>query len=171
MTYICTRKTKRKLKEGTKRPLFFYKMDYKKIENIVREVLVDEESFLVELTVGANNKIVIRADSFEGMKMSRLKMINRKIEGLLDREIEDFDLTISSPGVDKPLLVFDQYLLNKGRLVAIKVVDTPDPIKGRLTEVSKDQIVITTKGSKKEVSKEIQISFSDIEETKIEIEF
>ena len=42
---------------------------------------------------------------------------------------------------------------------------------GRIIEVDEEKITLTTKPKKKEKSKEIEISFDDIVEAKIEIEF
>ena len=108
-------------------------------------------------------------DSLEGMTIQRLKMINRYIEKGLDRDEEDFDLTISSPGLDQPLKVFEQYQLSVGRLLAITTLD--ERYEGRLQTVNAEELTIKTKGTKKEAPKEITLPFSDIQETKIIIEF
>ncbi|MCT4623239.1 MAG: hypothetical protein N4A46_06410 [Schleiferiaceae bacterium] len=155
--------------EGTKCPLF-YCMDYQKLENIVEQVLEEENAFLVQLKLKEGNNITLNADSFEGMTFQRLKMINRKIEALLDRDVEDFNLTVSSPGLDRPFLVKKQYELNINRTVKVNL-KSQDIVVGKLVEVNDEQIVIQTKQSKKEQSKTLEIAFADILETKVEIEF
>ena len=145
-------------------------MDYKTIENIVTEVLEDENAFLVNLELNEGNNIVLNADSFEGMTFNRLKMVNRKIEALLDREVEDFSIVVSSPGLDKPLKVHKQYLLNVNR--SLRVVLKNDAIViGKLTEVDDEKITLVTKPSKKVKSETHSVAFQDILEAKVEIEF
>lgn len=145
-------------------------MNYEKVAKIVNEVLEDEKSFLVHLELKEGNNIILNADSFEGMTFQRLKMINRKIEALLDREIEDFSIVVSSPGLDKPLKVHKQYLLNVNR--SLRVVLKNDAIViGKLTDVNDETLTLVTKGSKKEKSETHEIAFQDILEAKVEIEF
>lgn len=145
-------------------------MDKTKVKNIVSEVLADYNAFLVDLTIGANNKISVWADSKEGMNINRLKMINRNIEKGLDRDTEDFDLTISSPGLDQPFKVFEQYELNIGRLLKVENHEG-EKVEGRLKEVNKELIILETKAKKKEPSKTIEVPFDTIKETKVIIEF
>jgi ribosome maturation factor RimP len=145
-------------------------MDYKSVENIVNEVLDEENAFLVHLELNEGNNILLNADSFEGMTFERLKMVNRKIEALLDREVEDFSIVVSSPGLDKPLKVHKQYLLNVDRSLRVTLEDR-ETIIGKLTEVNDDTITLVTKPSKKVKSETHIVAFQDILEAKVEIEF
>ncbi len=77
-------------------------MERSRIEAVISSVLAEKEAFLVDLEI------------------NELKMINRAIEGALDREQEDFALTVSSPGLDRPLKLHRQYANNVGRWVKVK---------------------------------------------------
>ena len=44
--------------------------------------------------------------------------VSRNIEHNLDREKEDFELSVSSPGLDQPFVVPQQYLKNIGRKIS-----------------------------------------------------
>ena len=145
-------------------------MDYKSVENIVNEVLEDQKSFMVFLELKEGNSILLHADSFEGMTFERLKMINRKIESMLDREVEDFSIVVSSPGLDQPLKVHKQYLLNVNRSLRVTLQDR-ETIIGKLTDVNDDKITLVTKPSKKVKSETHSVAFQDILEAKVEIEF
>jgi ribosome maturation factor RimP len=145
-------------------------MDYKSVENIVNEVLGEENAFLVHLELNEGNSILLNADSFDGMDFQRLKMVNRKIEALLDREVEDFSIVVSSPGLDKPLKVHKQYLLNVDRSLRVTLHDREILI-GKLTVVDDDKITLVTKQSKKVKSETHIVAFQDILEAKVEIEF
>ena len=48
--------------------------------------------------------------------------MRRHLERNLDRNIEDYELQVSSPGLDTPFSVIEQYYKNEGQKVA--VVDT-----------------------------------------------
>ncbi len=145
-------------------------MNYHKLEKIVNDVLEEESAFLVSIVLTSNNNITVKVDSFEGLNFERLKMINRKVETLLDREVEDFSLMVSSPGLDQPLKVHKQYLLNLNRTVKVLNKDNQTVV-GVLTAVDDDKITLQTKASKKVPSETIVIAFADVLETKVEIQF
>ena len=133
-------------------------------------MLEEENAFLVSIVLTSANNITVKADSFEGLTFKRLKMINRKVEALLDREVEDFSLMVSSPGLDQPLKVHNQYLLNIDRTLKVLTKESKTVI-GKLTTVNDDEITLQTIASKKVESETIVIAFADVLETKVEIQF
>jgi len=64
------------------------------------------------------------------------------VESSFDREVEDFSLEVSSPGVGKPLLVNRQFKKNVGRTVKVKTLDL-QKFEGELTSVDENGIEIT----------------------------
>lgn len=64
------------------------------------------------------------------------------MESSFDREVEDFSLEVSSPGVGKPLLVNRQFKKNVGRTVKVKTLDL-QKFEGELTSVDENGIEIT----------------------------
>jgi len=84
-------------------------MDYAKIESAVDNAANDNGAFLVELELKPNNIIVAYVDSDKGLSIDQIKMINRQIESDLDRDVEDFNLTVSSPDLNRPLKIWRQY--------------------------------------------------------------
>ncbi len=145
-------------------------MNYHKIEKIVNAVLEEEKSFLVSIVLTSANNITVKVDSFEGLNFKRLKMINRKVEALLDREVEDFSLMVSSPGLDQPFKVHNQYLLNVDRTVKV-VTKENETVIGKLTAVNDEGITLQTIASKKVKSETVIVAFADVLETKVEIQF
>lgn len=145
-------------------------MNYQKIEKIVNAVLEEENAFLVSIVLTSANNITVKADSFEGLNFKRLKMINRKVEALLDREVEDFSLMVSSPGLDQAFKVHNQYLLNVDRTIKV-VTHENETVIGKLTAVTDDDITLQTIASKKVKSETVVIAFADVLETKVEIQF
>lgn len=96
-------------------------IDKETIKAIVEECVKGSERFLVAVKVSAANKIIVLADSKAGITIDECALIHRFIENRLDREIEDFDLQVSSPGLDLPFLVLEQYYKNEGK--KIEVID------------------------------------------------
>lgn len=99
-------------------------IDKAKIVEIVNELLSDDNTmFLVDVTVSDDNDIEIEVDSYERMFLDQCSELSRNIEARLDRNKEDFSLTVMSAGVGYPFKVFNQYLKAIGKDVE---VDTPD---------------------------------------------
>jgi ribosome maturation factor RimP len=102
--------------------------------------------------------------------MEQIKMINRKMESLLDRDEEDFNLTVSSPDLNRPLKIWRQYKKNEGRFLKVKYDDRED--EGQLIEVAEEHIVLSVPQKKKsEPNKELKIEFTALTEAKVAIKF
>lgn len=145
-------------------------MEREKIDHAVSEALVENEAFLVDLELSEGNTIALFVDADGGIKINQLKMISRQIEAALDRETEDFALTVSSPGLDRPLRVHRQYVNNIGRWLKIKTAN--GTIKGQLKEVTEDNITVVQPAKKKKETDLIEtVSFDEIVETKIQVRF
>jgi ribosome maturation factor RimP len=148
-----------------------------KIEQLVTEKL-EEGMFLVEVQVSTSNFIRVSLDHFDGITIDHCVAISRHIEHSLDREEEDFELQVSSPGLSEPIRVKEQYLKNVGRQLE---VDTEDGRKlaGILKVATPDDILLETstrekvEGHKKKqlVVKEYKIEYSDIKSAKVVVLF
>ena len=83
------------------------------------ENCIDSNSFIVDITVSKENRIRIFIDSFKDIKIEDCVIISQCIENKLDRDIEDFELEVSSAGLDHPFRVKKQYVKNIGKKVEI----------------------------------------------------
>ncbi len=156
---------------GPKVPSFISHMDHKLLHAAIDEALENNEAFLVDLEIKEGNKILLFVDADNGITVQQLKMINRQVEAAFDRDIEDFDLTVSSPGLDRPFKVKRQYTNNVGRWVKVKLNDGEIVI-GQLIDVNENEMTLSVPPvKKKEESTERLIAFANVEETKIEIRF
>lgn len=150
-------------------------IDKTRIENLVKEKIQGTEMFLVNINVSNANKISVLVDDFNGMSIDECIKISRHIESNLDREEEDYELEVSSPGLDKAFKVKEQYMKNVGRELKLKTQEKE--LKGKLIQVNEDDIVLEVlkkeKGKKKKdlESEQIEILFSDIKEAKVVISF
>jgi ribosome maturation factor RimP len=96
----------------------------------------------------------------------------------LDREKEDFELQVSSPGLTESFRVKEQYLKNAGREVEIVTTDGTKRT-GLLKEVKPEFVLLETstrekvEGHKKKqlVVREHQIDYSDIKSAKVVVSF
>jgi ribosome maturation factor RimP len=130
------------------------------IQGLVEEFIKGTGLFLVAVKVSSANRITILADTNKGITIDECGAIHRHIENSRDRDLEDFELQVSSPGLDAPFLVFEQYLKNEGRKV--EVIDN-DGVKytGKLKNVTKGGFEIETEVKIKGRAKELKdVSFN-----------
>ena len=71
--------------------------------------------------MSGQNIISVFVDKAVGISIKECLQISRHIENELDREIEDFQLSVSSPGLTNPFLVKEQYQKNKGKNIIVKL--------------------------------------------------
>ncbi len=109
-------------RRGLKSPLFILNILKEKVEQLITEGVEGTDIFLVKLTVSSSNDINVLLDSDSGLTLSDCRSISRVIETSLDRDDEDFSLTVSSSGVGQPL-VLRQYMKNVGRKVRVTLID------------------------------------------------
>ena len=155
-------------------------IERKKIERLIKEGLAGTDRFLVELNMNEANHIQVYIDSDGLLGISHCVELSRMIESNLDREEEDFELNVSSAGLDLPLRKKRQYLKYIGKLLKIKLTDGSKLLL-RLEEVAEKQISgiplqknpNAKKGSPKQFKEleAVEIEFSSIVETKIEVVF
>lgn len=152
-------------------------IEKKKIEKLVNEKL-DENLFLVDVSVSAANAIHVEIDSYSGLTIEQCVEMSRHIEGNLDREEEDFELQVSSPGAGKPFKVREQYLKNKGRELEVTLNDG-NILRGKLEDAGDGSIsLLVTTNEKIEGSRKKQlattlnrIDYKDIKKAKVIISF
>ena len=145
-------------------------MDYAKIESAVEIAATDNDAFLVELELKPNNIIVAFVDSDNGLTIEQIKMINRQIESDLDRDVEDFNLTVSSPDLNRPLKTWRQYKKNVGRYLKVKFNERQE--EGMLMKVEAKYLLLSVPNKKKSApNTELEIQFADIAEAKVAIRF
>lgn len=148
------------------------------IQELIADRLVEKNCFVVYLDVKPGNNIQLELDSPNGLSISDCIDFSRQIEHNLDREAEDFELHVSSPGLDKPLRVFQQYQKNIGRDIKVVLLDDKK-VEGKLEEVNESEIKLTytvtekIEGKKKKLKKIVEeiIPFTNIKETTIIISF
>ncbi len=153
-------------------------MTKQQIESLIQDKFEEQNCFLVELEVKEGNIISLEIDSLAGVTVQECMAFSKAIEGELDREVEDFELQVSSPGLDKPFRVIAQYEKNIGREVKVVPLDGL-VVKGALKEVTEEDIMVEysikerIEGRKKKetIVKQERVKFNNIKETTVIISF
>ncbi len=147
------------------------------VTRLVRHQIQGTDLFIVDINVSHSNNIQILVDSDKGVSVQECMDLSRAVERDLDREEDDFQLEVSSPGLSEPLKVLPQYLKNIGREVEVL---TKEGIKhqGRLKQVSDKGLAIEEKvkikGEKKRPEIKVierEFDFDHILSTKLVISF
>ncbi len=90
-----------------------------KILGLIEGLLAEEKFFLVSLDIGPSNNIRLVVDSMEGIQISECVQLSKAIEQGLNRDSEDFDIEVSSPGLGTPFKIREQYDKNIGKVVEV----------------------------------------------------
>lgn len=162
------------LNGGDSSPLFlWHKMISKEhIVQLAEKKAHDLQAFLVDVKISSSNQITIELDSFSGITIKDCADVSRYIEGGLNRDETDFELSVSSPGLENPFKVFEQYQKSIDKKVRI-VMHGGAVLEGKLLQVDKEGIQIETEKTarntqtkKKEIIKtEHSIPFAEIKQT------
>lgn len=143
------------------------------IKTITNSLLENSDLFLVNITVSGDNDIEVLIDSPSGVGITTCMEISRQLEQKLDRDTEDFALTVASAGIGYPFLVEGQYRKNIGNAVEIRLKDA-GLLKGVLKAFEQDHILVeceekkSVEGKKKKetVKTEKTVLLSDIKQIK-----
>jgi ribosome maturation factor RimP len=139
------------------------------IKGLVEEFIQGTGLFLVAVKVSSANRITVLADKNDGITIDECASIHRHIENSLDRDKEDFELEVSSPGLDLPFGVIEQYYKNEGKQV--EVIDNDgSKYSGKLKNITPGGFELETyfkiKGKTKEL-KDISFNLDQIKTTRV----
>ena len=134
------------------------------ITELIAQHLEGSDIFLVEVAVKPGNAIRVHVDSLAGISIDECVKISRFVNESLDREVEDYALEVSSPGLSGSFKVKQQYEKNVGRDIEVLYTDGIK-VKGKLVSVKENGIVMLVNGDDEE------IGFEDIKTAKALISF
>ncbi len=152
---------------GHKSPLLLgYMLDKNEIEEIVNKSITGTDKFLVDISVSSTNVVEVFVDGDNGISIQECVKISRLIESSFDRDVEDYELRVSSPGLNKPFKMIRQYKKYVNR--EIEVVNNDDKkVKGVLKSVSENGFELERKKGKKEKERVLEeYLFDNIKEAK-----
>lgn len=138
---------------------------------------INKALFLISFSVSNGGDIEVIVDGDQGVSLEECVRISRHIEHNLDREIEDFALSVKSPDIMKPLVHPRQYRKNIGR--KLEVITQGEKIEGTLLSIEDDKLVLQWKArepkpigkGKHTVVKQAEIAIKNIEKATVKIVF
>jgi ribosome maturation factor RimP len=147
------------------------------ITELANEALANTDRFVVDITVSNSNVINVYIDADSSVTIDHCVELSRFIEGSLDREVEDFELSVSSAGIDYPLLKHRQlnkYVEKELEILSkegIKKVYKLISFNEEKIEVQEATIKMLGKLRKIAYGNTTELSFTDIKEIKPYINF
>lgn len=144
----------------------------------VNSLIDGKEIFLVDVKVSTSSVIEVYIDGMQGVNVEKCIQVSRELETILDREKEDFELTVGSAGIGVPFRVDGQFYKNIGSEVDVKPVKGT-PFKGVLmafdginvTLQVEEKVAVEGKKKKETITKEIVMPRSEIKQIKDIIKF
>ena len=132
-------------------------MDKKELTSLINSILKGSDKFLLDLKISKNNIIDVFIDSETALTIEDCVDLSRAIEDHYDRDEEDFELRVSSPGTDKAFKDIRQLTKYIDREIEV-VLPGEKPFKGVLKSVQNGLLTVETekgKGQKKVYSEKI----------------
>jgi ribosome maturation factor RimP len=143
------------------------------IRKLAESHIIGTGIFLVDVRLSSTGRITILIDRNEGVTIDDCASMSRFISNELGEAAGDFELNVSSPGLEMPFLVIEQYRKNEGRLVEA-ITNDGSQVKGTLMNVTRGgfDLRVETKEKKKEVTSVIRsFNYEDVKSVKVIISF
>ena len=151
----------------------------KKILNRFIDSNLKDGHFLIDLTISNSNQINVFIDSMQGLPISDCIIYSKLIESEFDRDIDDYELSVSSGGLDLTFTVDQQFEKNLKNEVEV-ITKTGLKHLGVLLSYTKDTFTIETEvkelqeGKKRKILVKKEIIFdreNDIKSVKPVVNF
>jgi len=153
-------------------------IEKKLIVDFTEQYLDGSPNYLTDVSVSADNTITVEIENDHGVDIDDCVTLSRYLESKLDRDTEDFELTVTSAGLSSPLKILRQYKKYEGKEVEV-LCRNGQKITGTLKSSDDNgfTVSITKKvkpeGAKRkiEVEEDIRFAFDEVKHTKYLIRF
>lgn len=153
-------------------------IDKNAVAQIAEEFLQNSTNYLIDVIVLPGNVIQVEIDNNDRVSIDECVELSRFIESKLDREVEDFELTVGSAGLTSPFKVPLQYKKYEGKEVEV-LTKKGEKLKGTLSSSDDNGFSITIlkkvklEGAKRksEVEETLRFDYNDVKYTKYLIQF
>ena len=153
-------------------------MDRDKIRSLAEEGFTRPDLFLVSIDISPRNEITVTVDGMKPVALEDCIAISRSVEHQLDRDEEDFSLTVTSAGMGTPFSVWRQYEKNAGREVEVVSKDGHKQL-GVLKVVEEgvielrweERVAVEGKKKKETVERHRTYTMDEVVSTKVIIQF
>lgn len=145
---------------------------------LTEEYLEETPNYLVDILLAPGNNITIEIDNDQGVDIEDCVTLSRHLESKLNREEEDFELTVTSAGLTSAFKTLRQYKKYEGKEVDV-LTKKGQKLTGTLKSSDENGYTITVikkekpEGAKRkiEVEEDIYFTFDEIKHTKYLIRF
>jgi ribosome maturation factor RimP len=125
------------------------------IVTLCEEALAGSDRFLVEVKVKPSNVIEVYVDSDTAINIDNCVEISRFIEGKLDRDVEDFELSVLSWGLSGALKMDRQLQKYVGKDVDVKTKEM-GRLQGKLVSFDAEKVEIAPAPKKTSKKKPVE---------------
>jgi ribosome maturation factor RimP len=145
------------------------------IEKEIGSYFADKDLFLVDIKVLSNGKIEVFADGNANITIDECAQLSRHIHHYLEENgllTDNLSLDVSSPGMDEPLKVAQQFQKQLHKNVDV-VLKNGLKITGELLTADENQVIVKEiiKIKKVETAEEHTFSFDEIKSVKKHFNF
>lgn len=139
------------------------------ISTIVEDELRETDRFLADVKVKPNNTIEVYIDSDTAVTVDDCATLSRAIEDKLDRDVEDYELSVCSYGLTNPLVMDRQLNKYVGKDVEVKMADKTKMV-GTLLSFDSTSLSIAV-APKKSSKKKLSVAEGNVslERSKVEV--
>lgn len=150
-------------------------MDKAQIVKLIEQQLAGTDRFIVDVKLSPS-RLAVFIDKPSGILLDECAELSRFLLNELENDpmLESHDVEVSSPGMDSPLMVPQQYMRRIGRELKVQPLEGKE-IKGLLLSAGDSGIelkeTVTRKENKKKIISEVlhTIPYSNIREAKLVI--
>lgn len=143
---------------------------------LIEDKVKEENLLIVDIEIKPTNKIFVYIYSEKNVTIDDCVKISRAIEFNLDRDVEDFSLEVSTPGLDQAFKIPLQYKKNIGKMVEVITLEG-DKHEGKLLSYNNNKIEleiekkIKINNKKQTVIEKLKFDLENIKSTKAIITF
>ena len=145
---------------------------------MAEEFLKDSPDYLVDVNVSTGGTITVEIDNDNGVNIDDCVKLSRYLETKLDRDTEDFELTVTSAGLTSPFKTPRQYKKYEGKEVEV-LTRKGEKLKGTLKSSTGNNFTIEIsrmvkpEGAKRKtaIKEERTFSYEEIKYTKYQLKF
>lgn len=124
-------------------------IDKNQVAAIVDKAIEGTDAFVVDITVGADNDIVVELDSPTGVDLDFCARVSQDINEALDRDVEDYSLEVGTASLSAPFKVIGQYEKHIGDQVDVFLAADPHKLTGTLAAVDPEGGTFTIEVTRK----------------------
>ncbi len=150
-------------------------IDKDHIRKTAEKCIEGTSMFVTSVNVKAGNKIMIFLDGDHGVSIEECVRVSREIESSLNRDVEDFELNVSSYGLTSPLTLPRQFVKNIGKAVTVLIPDGKK-FSGTIVSATDEFFELLVDKARKKAVKDtheevLKIHYNEIKEVKLKISF